>query len=496
MSQIDLSIPEVSIREIRLGSITGYQGTAEDLVEKSCCGHPGNRGRGFSQCAGCSISKAACMVSLIQDAAVIIHGPVGCSSCLHEFEFTYLVNANPRRGIKDPTTRRMYSTNLKETDTVYGGARKLAAAIREVNERTEASAIFVLSSCASAIIGDDIESVCDEAEAEIGKPVVAIFCEGFKSTVWTTGFDAGYHGIVRKLVKPPVQKRKDVINVINFWGSDVFTKWFEPFGVKPNLITPFSTVDGLGHASEAIATVQICPTLGSYLGAALEQEFGVPEIKTAAPYGIIQTDRWFRELGKLLGKEDVAEEVIRQKKEEYLPKIEELRKRLKGVRAYVTAGSAHGHALLNIVGDLGMEAAGASVFHHDPKFDSGFEAADLLSRRVKDYGDVPNYNVCSKQEFEFVNVLNRIRPDILLARHGGITLWAAKLGIPALLVEDEQANMGYEGLVNYGEKVVDALENDEFVKNLSKHAINPYTDWWMEQSPDTFLKEAKKKEVV
>ena len=75
-------------------------------------------------------------------------------------------------------------------------------------------------------------------------------------------------------------------------------------------------------------------------------------------------------------------------------------------------------------------------------------------------------------------------------------MWAAKLGIPALLVEDEQANMGYEGLVNYGEKVVDDLENDEFVKNLSKHAINPYTDWWMEQSPDTFLKEAKKKEVV
>ena len=30
-------------------------------------------------------------------------------------------------------------------------------------------------------------------------------------------------------------------------------------------------------------------------------------------------------------------------------------------------------------------------------------------------------------------------------------------------------------------------ENDEFVKNLSKHSTNPYTKWWLEQEPYTFL---------
>jgi len=48
--------------------------------------------------------------------------------------------------------------------------------------------------------------------------------------------------------------------------------------------------------------------------------------------------------------------------------------------------------------------------------------------------------------------------------------------------------MGYEGLVNYGERLLEVIENDEFVKNLSKHAINPYTKWWMEQKPDYFLR--------
>ena len=64
----------------------------------------------------------------------------------------------------------------------------------------------------------------------------------------------------------------------------------------------------------------------------------------------------------------------------------------------------------------------------------------------------------------------------------------AKLGIPSLLIGDEHYSMGYEGLVNYGERLLEVIENDEFVKNLSKHAINPYTKWWMEQKPDYFLR--------
>lgn len=486
MSKINLSLPEVQIREIRINSITGYQGDAKELVEAREFGLK-DKERSFSQCLGCATSKAACMTVLIQDAAVISHGPVGCASCLHEFAFTHRVNY-PLRGIERPTPRRIFSTNLKEKDTVYGGNIKLANTIREVYERTHANAIFVLTTCAAGIIGDDVESVCNEAEEELGIPVVAIFCEGFRSKVWTTGFDAAYHGIARKLIQKPRRRRDDMINVINFWGSDVFYEWFAPFGAKPNYIIPFSTVNGLKYASEAAATVQACSTLGSYLGAVLEQDFGVPEIPAAPPYGIAQTDRWFRALGKILGKEEIAEKIIAEKKKEYLPKIEALREKLAGKTAYVTAGAAHGHALLDVLGELGIKAVGAAIFHHDPIYDSGREENDQLAQRVADYGNVFNYNVCNKQEFELVNALNRLRPDVLLARHGGMTLWGAKLGIPSLLIGDEHYSMGYEGLVNYGERILEVIENDEFVKNLEKHAINPYTKWWLEQPPYYFLK--------
>lgn len=491
MSTINLRANEVQIREVRLGSITGFAGKASELVGCARKGKLGERGRSFTQCLGCSTANAACTVILIQDGAVISHGPVGCSSCFHEFAFTYLVNG-VHRGVNAPAQRRIFSTNLGEKETVFGGNEMLAATIREVYARTKAKAIFVVTTCASGIIGDDVSGISDEAEAELGVPVVPIFCEGFRSKIWTSGFDAGYHGIARKLIKPPVRKQPDLVNIVNFWGADIFTELFGRLGLRPNYLTPYSTVEQIAHSSEAVATIQVCATLGSYYGAALEQQYGVPEIKVSAPYGIAQTDRWFRELGRMTDREAEVEVLLAEERERWLPRIAELRGKLEGKKAHVTAGASHGHALIAILRELGLEVRGASIFHHDPLYDNAAVSADALQNTVQDYGDVPRYSVCNKQEFELVNVLNRERPDILLARHGGMTLWGGKLGIPSLLIGDEHFGMGYKGLVNYGEKILDILENDEFVKNLAKHAINPYTAWWLEQAPDAFMKGGEK----
>ncbi|MDR1899392.1 MAG: nitrogenase [Treponema sp.] len=486
MSEVNLRAPSVPVREARLGSITGYAGGAGDLVGCARRGCLKEKNRSFSQCLGCSTSNAACTVILIQDAAVISHGPVGCAGCLHEFAFTYQVNG-VHRGVLEPVQRRIFSTNMEEKDTVYGSGEKLAAAIREVYRRVKPAAIFIITTCASGIIGDDVQGIADEAEEEIGVPVVAIFCEGFRSKIWTSGFDAGYHGIARKLIKKAEKKQDDLVNIINFWGADFIGEWFKRLGLRANYLTPFATVAQIASSSGAAATMQVCATLGSYLGAALEQEFGVPEIKVSPPYGIPQTERWFRELGRITGRAEAVEVFLREERERWLPEIEVLREKLAGKTAYVTAGASHGHSLLALLKELGMEPQGAAIFHHDPLYDNGDEAADTLQNVVRDYGDVPRYTVCNKQEFELVNVLHRIRPDILLARHGGMTLWGAKFGIPSLLIGDEHFGMGYQGLVQYGRRILETMENDEFVKNFEKHAVNPYTQWWLAQDPHAFL---------
>lgn len=484
MSKINLKAPEVQVREVRLGSITAFKGTAKELVKLGCSGKLKDGTRNFSQCMGCSSGNAFCQLAMIKDAAIINHAPVGCSGDFFGFNFVYRVGQMDRE--LPSTNGRYFSTNLEEKDTIFGGIKKLEETIREVYKRVKPNAIFITTSCASGIIGDDVEATTNKLSEELKIPVVSCFCEGFKSKIWTTGFDSAYHSIVRKIVKPPKNKSNKV-NIINFWGSHIFDELLNKLGYEAKYIVPFSTIKELENISESAATIQICTTLGTYLGAALEQVYGVPEIKSPPAYGIEGTDNWIRELGRVLDREEQIEEIIKSEHERVIPKLKEYREKLKGKTAYITAGAAHGHAIIALLRELGLDVQGAAIFHHDPVFDNGNAESDALAHVVRTYGDINNYNVCNKQAYELVNILNRVKPDIMIARHGGMTIWGAKLGIPTLLIGDEQFSFGYQGVLNYAERILETLDNKEFVTNLAKHSSMPYTKWWLQQEPFTFL---------
>jgi nitrogenase molybdenum-iron protein alpha chain len=485
MSSVNIDAPEVPVREARLGSITGFEGTAGELVRCAQSGNLKDGSRSFSQCMGCSSINAFCQLSMIQDAVVINHAPVGCAGDFFTFNFVYRVGQMERK--LPPVIGRYFNTNIEEQDTIFGATKKLEQTIRDVYARVNPNAIFITTSCASGIIGDDVEGVANDLSTELGIPVVACFCEGFKSKIWTTGFDSAYHSIVRKIVKPP-RGKSNKVNIVNFWGSHVFDDLLKRLGYEANYIIPFSTISQLEYISEAAATIQICPTLGTYIGAALEQVYGVPEIKSPPAYGVVGTDSWMRELGRVLGRESEIETIIQEEHERVIPQLDAYREKLRGKTAYLTAGAAHGHALIAVLKELGLEVQGAAIFHHDPIYDNGDKTSDALAHAVSTYGDVANYNVCSKQAYELVNILNRVRPDIMIARHGGMTLWGAKLGIPTLLIGDEQFGFGYQGVLNYAERIVETLDNKEFVTNLAKHSTMPYTKWWLEQNPFSFLR--------
>lgn len=486
MNPINIDAPEVVVREMRLGSISGYHGSAEELVRCSQAGAAHECGRTFSQCLGCSSGHAFCMLSMIKDAAVINHAPIGCLGDSANLNMVYKIGQKTR-GIH-VKNGRYFSTNIKEQDTIFGATQKLEATARRVYTQLHPNAIFITTSCASGIIGDDVENSAESLTQELGIPVVACFCEGFKSKVWTTGFDAAYHAIVRKIVKPPRSKTNKV-NIINFWGSHVFDDLLHRLGYEPQYIVSFNTVEELSHISEAAATIQICSTLGTYLGAALEQKYGVPEVKAPPAYGVVGTDIWLRDLGRILNRKDEVEAIIEEEHRRVLPKIEAYRKKFAGKVAYVTAGAAHGYSLISVIRELGIQVKGAAIFHHDPIHDNGCEQTDKLAQTIGTYGDIKHFSVCNKQAFELVNILRREKPDLMIARHGGMTIWGAKLGIPTLLVGDEQFSFGYDGILSYAERVEETLNDAEFVENLAEHSSMPYTEWWLSQDPYHFLEE-------
>jgi len=494
---INLDTPVVVNREQRLGTIIAWDGTASELSDqseysrKSCssgCGEKKSRlceSTGpFTQGSCCSEQMVECQAGQVRNAALIQHSPIGCAASQVGNNVAYRVGMAMSN--KPVENLRWISTNLKEQDMVFGGGERLEQSIRDAWERQHPQVIFIATSCATGIIGDDVNSVAGKLEAELGIPVIPLHCEGFKSKHWSTGFDAAQHGIMRQIVRKNPKKQEDLVNVIKLWGSDVFTPMFAELDLRVNYVVDMATVDELAQMSEAVATVGFCHTLSSYLAAGLEQEFGVPEIKAPQPYGFAGTDAWLRELARVTNRVDKAEAYIAREHARVKPRLEELRRQLKGKKGFVSTGSAYAHGLISVLKELGVEVDGSLVFHHDPVYDSGDPRQDTLAQLVDTYGDIPNFSVSNRQQYQFYGLLQRVKPDFILIRHPGLAPLASRLGIPAAPLGDEHIALGYQGIINLGETVLEILSHRRFHQNLAAHVRVPYKKWWLDQ-PDPFL---------
>ncbi len=75
--------------------------------------------------------------------------------------------------------RTGFTTDINETDIVFGGEKRLFKAIKEIIDKYDPPAVFVYQTCVPAMIGDDIDAVCKAAREKFGKPVIPINSPGF-----------------------------------------------------------------------------------------------------------------------------------------------------------------------------------------------------------------------------------------------------------------------------------------------------------------------------
>lgn len=491
---INLKRSQAIIREKRLKSVVGYQGTIKDLAEKSKSGCLKNASRGFSQATNCNSGCAQGHLSSIVDAAIVNHGPVGCAGDVAGanagFQWGQHIRGWEQRNVK------IINTNMTEKTVVFGGEKILRDSIRKAYDRFKPKAIFVTTSCASGIIGDDIERVLKDAEAEVGVPVVPVFCEGFRSQIWASGFDAAFHALLTRIVKPAEKKRPELVNVINFTASGraAVTEIFGRLGLVPQFGIPYSSIEQISRWSEAAATISICGTLGGYMGNGLEQKFGVPYVTALQPHGVLGFDNWLRELGKTLGKEIEVEAYLAEQKAITAPEFAEIRNRLKGKRVVVGMGPSFAHNYIRLLQEFGMEVVWGFSWHYDSKHDHGGCPSCTLTLAEKEK-DIP-VSVSDQQNHEVINLLSKVKPDIYIGRHPGLSVWATKVGIPTIMVSDEYSSFGYQGTLDFGHRIIDALTNNSLARNLAKRIKLPYTDWWYDQEPFKYLESETKENVT
>jgi nitrogenase molybdenum-iron protein alpha chain len=486
---LNLDSPESMTREKRLGSITGYTGTFQDLTKQGCGGCLKNRRRCFTTPSTCSHVHSINQLASIEDAVIVDHAPIGCSGSI----IYYTVGMNTRPSDRPDGKKRLaavISSNMTENDTVFGGVDKLRETILEAYARYKPKAIYVVNSCTSSIIGDDVFSVAQATSEELGIPVGFAAGEGIRSKIWSSGFDAYAHAVSRTLLEAPLEKA-NTVNYIAFTkiNRENLDHFINRLGFEVLYLTGSATIEEYQRASRSIATFGQCGSQSSYLAGALEQMFGVKYFQTHLPFGGIGFERFYRDLASYVGKADTAEQVIQEERALYADELEELRRKLKGKTAFVALGASYAFEYVRMLNELGVKTTHAVAYHYDPRLDGLSDEPVAAVADADEFGYDFTVTVNDAQEQETYLLMRKYPADIFISRSHGGGLWAARTGMPTFEAEIGLDIIGYKGLAAFGKNLVSRLANTNFTDNLGRWYRSPFTEAFENRDPCSFFEE-------
>jgi nitrogenase molybdenum-iron protein alpha chain len=328
-------------------------------------------------------------------------------------------------------------------------------------------------------------------EEELGVPIGYAAGEGMRSKIWATGFDAYCHAVAKVRLKTP-EKKRNIINYVGFAarGRDYIDPLFAKLGFEVNYLTGSSTIEDFAKATEAIATWGQCGAQSSYLCGVLEKEYGIKYFQSHLPYGGIGFERFFRDVAKFIGQEELAEEILKEEREKYLGDLEKIRAQLKGKKAVLALGASFAYEYTRILGELGVEVLHAVAYHYDPKLDNNSDEKVAAAADAQELGLDVETSVNDAQQMETALVVQKYKPDFIISRAHEASPWAVRKGIPALEVKIGLSVMGYRALVEIGYYIAKELRNANFVRKLAARYESPFTEKYEELEPFTFYQEA------
>lgn len=470
------------VRESRPGRINDLGTTGKEAEENFKKGCLKRADRSFAQGLQCQqINSMAALMSL-EDAVFISHSPQGCIGCSIMAVDMFRVG-QAHRGIKNIRNPRIIVTNIDQKSVVFGGEEKLRESVKKAVERYNPKLIFIYASCASGIIGDDIDAIAANLQKEYDAVIVPIHCEGFKSKICASGFDAAFLAINEYILKhEQLPKEKGLINLfapttISYADQKEMERMLSLLGAKVNYIPFYSSLEKIKRIPAAEASTSICKVFADEFMKTLWEDYGIPYSHTVMPIGIRNTDKWYRGIAKVIGKEKEVEEIIEREHERIEPLVKKLKKRLEGRRVFICGGTGRSFAAAALIDDFGMELVGLET----PTYDEDAQVdIEYLNGIHKDFV----LDIANMQPFEQVNLVNKLKPDAFI----GVPEWAAKLGVPTTHVLDgKRPTMGYDGLLFLGNKIADQLENPGFNKKLAQHVKLPYKDSWYEEDAFKYI---------
>ena len=409
---------------------------------------------------GCAFDGAKIVLQPITDVAHLVHAPLACEG-----------NGWDNRGAGSSGSdlwRRAFTTDLTELDIVVGqGEKKLFKAVREITEKFSPAAVFVYSTCVTALIGDDIEAVCKRASEVFGLPVIPVNAPGFvgsKNLGNKLAGEALLDGVIGTHEPDDIGPYDiNILGEFNLAGEFWLVKpLLDRLGIRIRCCLPGDAryLD-VASAHRAKATMMVCSTALINLARKMEERWGIPYFEGSF-YGVTDTSEALRNIAKLLVQQgadaellDRTEALIAEEEAIAWTRIEAYRPRLQGTKVLLNTGGVKSWSVVHALMEVGIEIVGTSVKK------STVEDKERVKQILKD----ENHMFEAMAPRDLYKMLDEHHADIMLS--GGRTQFIAlKAKMPWLDINQERSQpyAGYDGMVELIRQIDIAIHNPVFAQ--------------------------------
>ena len=439
----------------------------KELLDESSCSHNQTRKVACNAptpgatTGGCAFEGAQITLFPFADAAHLVHGPITCLGSSWE------TRATGTSWHGRDLTQMGFTTDININDVVFGGEAKVSAAIAKIVERYAPEAVFVYSTCVTALIGDDLDMVCKQAAAQHQIPIVPVHAPGFVGSK-NLGSRLGGESVLSHLIgtKEPERITPFDINLIGEYNvtGDMwqYKPLLEELGVRV-----LATLSGDGRiaqirtAHRAKLNVLVCAKSLVSVTRKMQEQYGIPSISLSF-YGKRDTSDGLRAIAKALGDPDLiarTDRLIAREEARLETELAPYKTYFQGKKAILNTGGNKTWSIAAALQDLGIEVVATAV-------KKATEDDRAKARQYLGSSGVLMMNPGSEQ----AKLIDSKGADLLLA--GGRSLYTAiKKGIAFADVNQEKKKSygGYRGLINLAEDLKNALENPVF-RNVMRSA--------------------------
>ena len=311
-----------------------------------------------------------------RDIVNLVHGPIGCSF------YAWLTRRNQTDpGPEGPDGENFmtyaFSTDMQDQDIIFGGEKKLAAAIQEAYDLFHPKSIAVFATCPVGLIGDDIHTVARKMKEKFGDcNVYAFSCEGYKGVSQSAGHHIANNQVFRHIVGEddrPIEGQYK-INLLGEYniGGDGFEidRILKKCGIT-NVATfsGNSTYKQFATSHQADLNCVMCHRSINYVADMLETKYGIPWIKVNF-IGAKATAKSLRTIAAYFEDQaliDRVEAVIAEEMPEVEAAAAEVMPHTEGKTAMMFVGGSRAHHYQELFKEMGMKtiSAGYEFAHRD-----------------------------------------------------------------------------------------------------------------------------------